>query len=382
MLAILTTLTLGKNPLKQTASPSALQALVKTQRSRLGIPLSPPKTENEHTDRRHQWAGSISESTLPTVKSPPPPPGTLQPHLLHSTDSTVGATVISESGKASGSGDTFSGGGADCGESNIVGHGIVDNEMAIGVAGADCKKDVCNGSVDGAQYDADANVPGFEVAVLSGGRGGSSSRGGGAGEGEEEEDGESMAAGLSEDCGGLDSPGAAAAFDHPLRRLTSETATDLINNPGRWNTRAREHNHALLVPSTSGGVALDTSAVASPASEAATPVEISDSLTSVSACSKSATRSAEAAFERLADARERAAGSSWGGVALAGSGFDKPEVGNTWAASALAAKLVCNGMVSLRIHFFILLSFRRPCVWCLVRYIVLRMVGYLHRIVK
>lgn len=49
---------------------------------------------------------------------------------------------------------------------------------------------------------------------------------------------------------------------------------------------------------------------------------------------------ADAAFERLADARERTAHSSWGGVALAGSGNH-----DAWAVASRTAKLACNGLV-------------------------------------
>ncbi|CBJ27201.1 Hypothetical leucine rich repeat protein [Ectocarpus siliculosus] len=63
--------------------------------------------------------------------------------------------------------------------------------------------------------------------------------------------------------------------------------------------------------------------------------------------------STDAAFERLAEARSRAASSSWGAIALAGSstashlGDDPDGVnGMAWASSARGAKLACNGMVN------------------------------------
>ncbi|CAB1097233.1 unnamed protein product [Ectocarpus sp. CCAP 1310/34] len=63
--------------------------------------------------------------------------------------------------------------------------------------------------------------------------------------------------------------------------------------------------------------------------------------------------STDAAFERLAEARSRAASSSWGAIALAGSSTashvsDDPDGVNdmAWASSARGAKLACNGMVS------------------------------------
>lgn len=62
--------------------------------------------------------------------------------------------------------------------------------------------------------------------------------------------------------------------------------------------------------------------------------------------------STDAAFERLAEARSRAASSSWGSIALAGSNTashvgDHPDGvnGMAWASSARGAKLACNGMV-------------------------------------
>lgn len=75
------------------------------------------------------------------------------------------------------------------------------------------------------------------------------------------------------------------------------------------------------------------------------------------------TRPAEAAFERLAQARNRAAASSWGAVALArlttaenrpgrgvgvvhgGGGEAAWDSAGAWAASGRGAKLACNGMV-------------------------------------
>lgn len=333
MLATLTTLTLGKNPLKQSASPSALEALVKTQGSGLRL-LSPPQHQKKTTGRHQGWSDSVSKSSPPTPRAPPPPSAGPQPHPLHPAEDTVGAVVITESRGAPRGGDISSRGGTSRGVSNGVGHGIADEEMAINAAGGDRKKGACNDSIDSARYSSGEKVPGFGSAALVVGHRGR--RSGGDAGGEEEKDVKKLAAGASGGSGGLDSPAIETALDYPLRRSASETAADPLIGSGGATPQTREQKPGLLAPSVLGVVALDPS-----------PGESLDSLEAAPAGSKRATRSAEAAFERLAEARERAAGSSWGGVALAGSGSDKEEVGNAWSASALAAKLLCNGMVSL-----------------------------------
>lgn len=354
MLATLTTLTLGKNPLKQSASPSALQALVKTQGSRLRI-LSPPQHQKQTTGRHQRWSDGVSKSSPPTPRAPSPPSAGPKPHPLHPAEDTVGAIVIAESGGASKGGGISSRGSAGRGVPNGVGHGIADEEMMSDAGGAGHGKGACIDNIFSARHNSGEKVSGFGSAALVAGHRGH--RSGGDGGGQEEEDGKILAAGANGGSGGLHSPAIETALDHPLRRSASETAADPLIDSGGATPQAREHKPGLLAPSALGSVALDPS-----------PGKSLDSLEAAATGSKRATRSADAAFERLAEARERATGSSWGGVALAGSGSDKEEIGKAWSASALAAKLVCNSMVSLCSPFSYpqLLLYRRQ-VGCIGR---------------
>lgn len=262
--------------------------------------------------------------------------------------------MLTESGGDSCGGDVSSRGCSGRGVTSSVGHGIVDEERATGAVGAGRRKGVSNDNIGSARHTPGGKAPGLGSAVSLAGHKGYDS--GGDDGVEEEEGGKPLAASVSRGSGGLESPAIETALGGSLRRSASETTADRLIDSGRATPLACEHKPSLLAPPVSGAVALDPLANISTASEEETLRETLDSLGAVPVGARRAARSAEAAFERLAEARERAAGSSWGGVSFAGSGSDKEEIGDAWAASVLGAKLVCNGMVSLSSQSFLFLS--------------------------
>ncbi|CAM9532429.1 unnamed protein product [Ectocarpus fasciculatus] len=118
------------------------------------------------------------------------------------------------------------------------------------------------------------------------------------------------------------------------------------NNPGSGGIMEQPTRSASEGPSDPAGRSGHTAAneLNSTASSAA--------LARVDYAGRDPLASTDTAFERLAEARSRAASSSWGAIALAGSntashvGDDPDGVnGMAWASSARGAKLACNGMV-------------------------------------
>lgn len=344
MVANLSAVGLGKNPITKTLSPAALRAFIKAQGPNLCLvqrpqrgSLSPDRSE----ERRNQRSPEDARSTPPrpkrsdgTIQAPPLPPASSQPRQFPSARHCNSDELIETDGAA----HEASGGASP----------TLPGEREMGTAEADGRCQAFSAAAPD-QESASSRSPGMEmggVLCLSGERVDRQpvdERGARCGDGEEAaaekatpRDGGKSA---KEPYQGVGEEGR-GALDSSLRP----------SDPLVGATLAASLCRAVRSFASSGGPSDPTVACAAYGADI------------VSAAT-------EAAFVRLAEARKRAAGSSWGAVALEGQHLGALGVGSTscdtsggdakdpgraaraWATAARSAKLASNGIVSDRVRF-------------------------------